>query len=392
MRVEFELSQPSGEVIAPPSKSMSHRLLICAALSPGESRIENVNICDDALATMDCVHALGASCSVDGSTVTVRGCDPRQREETLFPCRESGSTLRFVLPLAALSGERAAFTGSPRLMERGAKVYIKPFSDHGVFLNTGEHITMEGRLTGGKFCLPGNVSSQFISGLLFALPFIGGEIELISEAESRPYIGMTKEALSIFGVTVRGLETTGSYHPADCTVEGDWSNAAPLLALNTLGGSVTVRGLAPSSSQGDRVCEKAFSLLSKASPQIDVRDCPDLAPVLMAVAAAKHGARLTGTRRLGLKESDRAQTMARELRKLGAEVTVFENEVVIGNTGVRAPKETLCGHNDHRVVMALSVLLSLTGGTLDGAEAVGKSFPGWFDTLSSINVMLTKSN
>ena len=399
MRAVIRPSRARGVVAAPPSKSMAHRLLIGAGLARGESVVRGLDRSEDILATVDCLAALGAAINWQGRDARVTGCDPRLAAPAPLPCRESGSTLRFMIPLCLLSGRPARLTGSDTLMSRPLSVYEDICRDQGLrFQRTNGGLLLEGRLAAGEYAAPGGVSSQFISGLLFALPLLSGDslIRLIPPIESRPYIDMTLRALKTFGVSAewadeRALRVPGgaAYEPADATVEGDYSNAAFFEALNWLGGDVRVTGLSADSSQGDRAYLDAFPRLATGAPELDVSDCPDLAPVLMAMAAAKHGARLTGTRRLRFKESDRGEAMAEELAKFGARVEVGENHIAVHAGTLCAPKAPLASHNDHRVAMALSLLCLLTGGEIDGAQAVKKSLPDYWDRLKALGAAVT---
>ena len=395
MKLQIFPSLAQGAVRVPPSKSMAHRLLICAGLSQGESVIENVAFSQDVLATLDCLKALGVSVKIEGSTVTVQG-NPNPKAQEILPCRESGSSLRFFLPLCLLSGG-GTLTGSQRLMERPLSVYEKVFSLNVDFIKLSDSVTVQGKLLSGTFALPGNVSSQFLTGLLFALPLCSGESRMISTTplESGSYLDLTLSALEKFGIRVlRPDERTfvipgnQTYQPQHVTVEGDESNAAFLEALNVVGGSVAVEGRNPETLQGDRVFDSLFDQLSKEFCEISIADCPDLAPILMTVAVMKNGCRLTDTRRLKIKESDRGMVMAEELAKFGADITVGEDFIEIRKSPLHPPKLTLNGHNDHRVVMSMAVICTKYGGIIDGAEAVAKSYPDFFDALKKLKVRL----
>lgn len=400
MNVTIRPGRAVGTAAAPPSKSMAHRLLICAALSPGVSRIRGVAFSEDILATLDCLRALGVRCRTDGDTVTVTGADLRRAvpRQTLL-CRESGSTLRFFIPLALLCGQPVAFTGTEKLLSRPLGVYGQLCADRGLaFEHTGTALRVCGPLTGGEFRIPGDVSSQFITGLLFALPLAAQDsvIRLTGAVESRSYIDLTLQALGSFGLRAqwrdeRTLFISGGQQgtAADVCVEGDYSGAAFFAAMNALGGDIRITGLSPDSLQGDRVCTQHLESLCAGRPVIDLSDCPDLGPVLFAAAAAKNGAVFTGTRRLKLKESDRAAAMAQELAAFGAAVTVEENTVTVDAAALHRPQRTLCGHNDHRIVMALAVLLLQTGGEIAGAQAVRKSFPDFFTRLQELGIEVT---
>lgn len=397
MKIRINKGTARGTISAPPSKSMAHRLLISAAMCEGESVVHGISTCEDVLATLDCLRALGIECIQDGGDVTVRGKDPRNMHPAApLKCRESGSTLRFMIPIAMRSGQTAVFYGAGGLMSRPMSVYENMCRERGLtYVSDGESIVVKGPLSGGEFTLPGNVSSQFISGLLFALPTADEDstIRILPPIESRSYIELTLDALRSFGVSaawqdehtiyIRGKQR---YKPSEVTVEGDYSGAAFPEALGLFGGEVTVLGLREDTIQGDSVYRKYYDMLVRGVPTIHIGDCPDLGPVLFAIAAAKNGGIFTGTRRLKIKESDRAEAMAEELKKFGTSVSVYEDTVVIYPAEFHAPTEELCGHNDHRIVMALSVLLTLTGGVIDGAEAVSKSYPAFFENLSSLGI------
>ncbi len=397
MQVIIEKGRASGCVSAPPSKSMAHRLLISAAMSEGESVIRGISDCEDVSATLDCLAALGVTYQKEGSTVRLRGIDPRKADpKAPLHARESGSTLRFFVPIAWLSGKETRLSGAPSLMKRPMQLFSDLADEKSLLYQAEEDsIHVRGPLAAGSYTLPGNVSSQFISGLLFALPLTEGNstISLIPPVESRSYLELTISALSAFGVQVfwrdeNTLAIPGgqTYSPRDLTVEGDYSGAAFLEALNLFGGDVSVKGLAPDSLQGDRVYRQAFAALAKAPATCSIADCPDLGPILFAVAAAKHGGTFLGTRRLRIKESDRVSAMAEELAKLGVKAEIAEDSVKILPTALHAPTEPINGHNDHRIVMSMAVLLSLTGGRIEGAEAVRKSYPAFFSDLRQLGL------
>lgn len=403
MTVTIQKGKARGSVSAPPSKSMGHRLLICAALAEGESRIRGISDSADMKATLGCLSALGASFVTEGDTLRMRGISAKDAKPTgpLYT-DESGSTLRFLIPIALLSGNNVLFTGAESLFRRPMSVYETLAKERGIFFSKDEQsAVVKGPLTPGEYLVAGNISSQFISGLLFALPLLDGDsvIRVTTPLESRPYIHLTIAALAAFGVRVtweddHTLLVPGNqrYIPTDATVEGDYSGAAFLDALTFLGGQVETEGLAPDSLQGDRVYNRFFPMLLRGTPTIHLGDCPDLGPILFAVAAANNGAVFTGAERLHIKESDRVSSMAEELRKFGVTVTENEGSVVVYPSDFHAPTEPLYGHNDHRIVMALAVLSTLTGGVITGAEAVAKSFPNFFEKLSSLGIPLEKTN
>ncbi len=400
MFVEIKPSMPKGIVKAPPSKSMAHRLLICAGLSEGESVIENIAYSEDILATIDCLEVLGVSIKKEGSTVYVKGADPKCFTGGILPCRESGSTLRFLVPITMLSKAQALFTGYGRLMQRPMEIYEKLAAEKGLFYSKNdEGIRLSGVLEGGEFSLRGDISSQFITGLLFALPLAekDSRIILTGKAESVGYIDMTIDALSKFGIEIKKesnneyyIKGSQKYKAGHFIVEGDCSNAAFLEAFNVLGAQLEVEGLAENTLQGDSVYKHYFSLLKEGTPTLDVSQCPDLAPILMTVAAALGGATLSGTKRLKIKESDRGEVMKRELSKFGAVIEADEDEIRIFKGALKAPTDILKGHNDHRVAMSLAVLASLYGGVIDESQAVKKSYPDFFEVMKKAGLKITE--
>ncbi|MBQ9961530.1 MAG: 3-phosphoshikimate 1-carboxyvinyltransferase [Firmicutes bacterium] len=397
MKVRILKGIAKGRVEAPPSKSMAHRMLICAGLSKGTCVVHGISESKDVLATIDCLEAIGAVCTRNGESITVKGIDPSHIvPKKILQCNESGSTLRFFVPLCLVSGANAVLSGSERLLERPLGIYKTLCEERGLlFSQDATSVMVKGPLQPGCYKLAGNVSSQFISGLLFALPLLDGDSKLTitPPIESRSYIDMTIQALSVFGVKADWtdentifIKGNQEYTAEEVYVEGDYSNAAFFEALNMLGGDVTVTNLNPESIQGDKVYTNLFEHLKVGTPTLNISDCPDLGPVLFAVAAAKNGGVFSGTSRLKIKESDRGEVMAAELRKFGVSAGVYDNEVIIYPTGFAAPAEELYGHNDHRIVMACSILLTLTGGVIDGTEAVTKSFPDFFQKLSSLGI------
>lgn len=433
MKIQLNPGTARGRVTAPPSKSMAHRMMICAGLAAGTSVLQGISDSQDMQATLDCLAALGAQWQKDGETVTITGigsvrtaddasaCDDirmgsaagaavyddagaagAQTGEPVLRCRESGSTLRFFIPICLQTGRRTQLVGAPRLMERPLQVYAQLCRERGLlFAQEGQTLTVQGPLPAGSYRLRGDISSQFISGLLFALPLCEGDstVTILPPIESRPYIDMTLAALKTFGVRAawqdaQTLYIPGGqqYHACDAQVEGDFSNAAFFGILDAIRpeNQVQIDGLPPAadSLQADRVYPALLAQLDTTAPCIDLTDCPDLGPILFAAAAAKHGGRFVGTKRLKIKESDRGTAMAAELCKCGVSVTVGEDEILVepSASGLQAPPVPLSGHNDHRIVMSAAVLLTLTGGVIEGAEAVSKSFPDFFDKLQALGI------
>lgn len=397
MKVKILPSKTSGEVSAPPSKSFAHRYLIGSVLSCGKCVIKNIADSDDISATLSCIEQLGGSVTKDGNIVTVIPTNEKQIENAVFDCKESGSTLRFFIPVVLATGAKnCTFLGSERLLARGIKEYEKLFENSDVTIKSDEKsIEVNGTLSAGNYEISGEVSSQYTTGMLFALSRLSGKstLKITGNAESRAYVDMTIKVLKDFGADITETEKNffeingkGRLSPGEFTVEGDWSNAAFLIALSRLVGTISVSGLNENSVQGDRFCTAAFDALDGENAEIDLKDCPDLAPILFAYAAYKNGGRFTNTRRLRVKESDRANVMAEELKKFGANVKVYENSVEIEKTQLKPPIVPLCGHNDHRIVMALSVLAAVFGAEIDGAEAVNKSYPDFFRVIKKAGV------
>ena len=406
---------PSGVLAAPPSKSMAHRAVLCAALADGESRLTGLAHSQDIDATLAAAAALGAQVEAGESWARIAGAAPLQAPAAPVDCCESGSTLRFLIPLAALTGRPVAFTGRGRLMQRPQSVYQELFASQGLrFEQEGDTLTVAGPLRPGCFSLAGDVSSQFISGLLFALPLLDGDSRLCLKppVESRSYIEMTRAAQSRFGVASAWLDEYTlavpggqAYRPRDMAIEGDWSQAAFPAALGVLAGDVTVTGLEPGTLQGDAVILDIlrrcggraeavpggvrFQKSALHGTKIDLADCPDLGPILMALGLLCEGETvITNAGRLRLKESDRIAAMEQELRKLGGQIESDGGTVTIRRSALHAPAGPLWGHNDHRVVMSLTVLAAAAGlpVQIDGAEAVAKSWPGFFAAVRQLGV------
>lgn len=395
----IEKSEADGIINAPTSKSAAHRLLICASMCKGRSRIDNLPLCEDVLATIDCLRELGVSIELDGKSATVHGIDFTKAEPTNpLNCRESGSTLRFLIPIAMLSGKEVRFTGSEKLLSRPMTVYENLAKEYQLsFKKNDGIISVCGPLTAGEYCINGGVSSQFITGMLLALSQLNANSKIIvkGQIESRPYVDLTMSIMAKMGVSVyQNTESSflisggQEYQAKKLSVEGDWSNAAFLGALDLFsrGGYVSINLLDENSAQGDKLYRKYFAMLEQGYAEIDITSCPDLGPILFTVAAAKQGGKFIGTKRLKDKESDRIAAMEQELSKFGAELIIEENSVIVKNTTLHAPSERLYGHNDHRVVMSLAVLCTIFGGEIDGCEAVNKSYPDFFRDIKILGI------
>ncbi len=393
MTAAFKPSKLSGTIDAPPSKSIAHRYLISAALSGQKCTLTGIDYSEDILASIDCLKALGAIINTDKETVVV---DPREfmkSENTVLECRESGSTLRFFVPLALCMGKTVTLRGSERLFERPLDVYKDLCLERGfTFSKEKNSVTLFGRLESGNYKVRGDISSQFITGLIFALVYLGKDssIEIIPPFESKSYVDLTISALKSFGADVMFTDEykivvkPSKMYACPAKVEGDYSNAAFLDAFNHIGSDVKVENLNPDSLQGDRVYAEYFEQICKGTPSLDISDCPDLGPILFTLAALKNGATFTGTDRLKAKESDRGVAMHQELAKLSGGLVFGDNEITVPKQELRYNGTVLNGHNDHRIVMSMSVILSKIGGTIEGVEAVRKSYPGFFDDIKKL--------
>ena len=415
----------AGGVQAPPSKSLAHRAVLAAALAAGESRVEGLEWSDDLRATLRAARAFGAQVRQEERGIAVRGCGMPAAPAAPVDCGESGSTLRFLAPILAQTGRPVRLVGHGRLPQRPQQVYADLFAQKGArFAQDSEGITLCGPLPGGEYALRGDVSSQFITGLLFALPLAEEDsvIRVRHPFESRSYVGLTLDTLADFGIQIHPCEGENEtafaveggqrYRPHSCRVQADWSNAAFPAVLGALTGAVQVAGLDPQSAQGDAVI---LDILLRCGAQarwengllgfepaplhgidIDLADCPDLGPVLMALAMFCTGTtRIRNAGRLRIKESDRIAAMAAELAKFGASVRQPDPDTVeIGGCRVRAPQQALCSHNDHRVVMSCAVAALAAGvpAVLQDAGAVAKSWPSFFETLEQLGAKVVRTD
>lgn len=406
MKVTLKKGLPCGTVQAPPSKSYAHRYLIGACVSKNYCKISNIYKSDDILATIDCLKCLGYKI-IEGKDFVEIFPERTQVQAPVLNCRESGSTLRFLIPFALTLCDKVSFTGTKRLMERGISVYEQVFAQNDIQIQKdGDLLTFKGRLKSGNYSILGNLSSQYLTGLLFALANLNEEsrINVIPPIESKPYIDITIDVLNKFNLKIKnqGYDyiITGKDKPCgiNCVVEGDYSNSAFLEAFSYLGGSVKVEGLNGQSFQGDKVYKKLFNEISQGNRTIDIADCIDLGPILFVFASFFKGATFTGTKRLKIKESDRATAIKKELTKVNAKVEIFDNSVKVSpfnkqnfNKGKDLPI-VFNGHNDHRIVMALSLFMTLQDIVIDGCEAVNKSYPDYFEQLKRLGAVCEYDN
>ena len=380
MDVTIIPSKLRGTVTPPSSKSVAHRALIAAALSGGFSTISNLGDSKDIQATQNCLSALktGQPTGEDGLP--------------LLDCGESGSTLRFLIPLSLVLRGGGHFTGRGRLMERPQGPYFSLFQEKGIFYQQKNGVlTVRGTLKPGRYSLPGDVSSQFITGLLFALPLLDGDSEIVltTPLESRDYVDLTLDVLRTFGIRVEeradAFHVPGSqrYESRDFTVEADWSQAAFWYAANFAGGQVDIQGLNMDSKQGDKVIALQYWQLAKpGEAELDVSQCPDLVPPLAAMAAVRAGTtHFTHAARLRMKESDRLSTVAAALRAMGAQVEEGPDSLTIHGQERLPGGGTVDCCNDHRIAMmaAVSAAFAQAPVKLLGAECVRKSYPEFWN-------------
>ena len=367
-----------GTVSVPPSKSMAHRMLICAALAGTQTRVLCPDSGADIAATVDCLNALGASIEAIESGYLVapmQSIPPSAR----LRCRESGSTLRFLLPIVGALGVDTIFEMEGRLPQRPLSPLWEEMERMGCTLTrpTENTIRCTGKLRPGAYRMDGSVSSQFISGLMMALPLIDGKtgLEITGMIESKPYIRMTQYVLDLFAQA----------HPEQLTVEGDWSNAAFWLAANALGSWIGVTGLEEASVQGDRAIAELLPQL-KENITLSAADIPDLVPVLAVVAAANQGAVFTDIRRLRLKESDRVAAIVAMIDALGGKAEATENTLTVFGTGLTGG--TVDSFGDHRIAMSAAIAATVCAQpvTVLNAECVGKSYAKFWEDYQKLKM------
>ena len=411
----------SGEIKIPPSKSMAHRAIICASLASGTSHIGNIAFSEDIKATIACMKQLGAEITADGDTLTINGIGSLaalQRNvgnHTVIDCNESGSTLRFLIPVFALSDKHCIFTGKGRLMQRPQDVYEEIFAAQNKELKIYEDKleTFE-TLSAGIFEVRGNVSSQFISGLLFTLPLLENDsiIKIIPPFESKSYVNLTLDLLNKFGIETVWLNENAllvkggqTYKAHDYTVEGDYSQLAFFGVLAAINNDLTITGLNPASRQGDSAIIDIladFGAEIKATGngyeikhqplnahEINLENCPDLGPVLTVLAAMANGTTvIKNAGRLRIKESDRILAMETELKKAGVDISSTFDTVTIKGGVNKKQAYTFESHNDHRIVMSMAVLATVLDKptTINNANAINKSYPNFFEDLAKLNI------
>ena len=401
MDIKIYPSKLIGILNAPSSKAYSQRMIIAAALANGVSEITNITVSKDISVSAGAMEALGANVLADEGTFTIRGIKaPPAKAE--IDCCESGATLRFVIPIAAALGTESTFMGQGKLPQRPITPYFREFPAKGITFEPqgGLPLHMTGKLTAGEYKMEGDISSQFITGLLYALPLCNGDsvVKLTSPLQSKPYVDMTISALKKFGIEITETSENGlpayivkgnqKYSPCDVRVEGDYSQAAFFYVANALGSEIEIRNLDPDSAQGDK---EIVNIIRNCGSELkpftaDVGDIPDLVPILTVLGCLTKGtSRIVNAARLKIKESDRLVDVANALNAIGGKVTAGDDHLEI------QPVEKFTGGevdscNDHRIVMAAAIaaLSSDSPVIIKGAEAVNKSYPRFFEDYKSL--------
>lgn len=415
MKAKVSPSICNGSVHIPPSKSMSHRAIICAALAQGKSTITNVAFSQDILTTIEGMRNLGAQITVEKDSVTIEGIKDFQHlaKKEIF-CLESGSTLRFFIPIFSLCNQEVIFTGQGRLLQRPQKVYEDIFHEQGLdFVQSEDGIHIHQSLQAGSYTMKGDVSSQFISGLLFVLPLLKEDstLHILPPFESKSYVDLTLQMMALYGVHASFMDEHTLHIPGNQTyvahdydIEGDYSQLAFFAVLAALNHDLTITGVHHDSKQGDKQILsilKDFQIqvdeiergyhIHKGNPiahEINLENCPDLGPILCVLAMYSQGeTHIYNAGRLRIKESDRIEAMQQELHKFGVDMRSTEDEIFITGKQQYTCSKELQGHNDHRIVMALSIATTCSRSTttIDDAQAINKSYPAFFEDLLGVN-------
>ena len=414
MKVTCFPSLCDGQVVIPPSKSMAHRAIICASLAKGTSTLTNVSYSKDIIATIEAMKCMGATIMQQDDTLIITGTNQFTSSKSEIFCNESGSTLRFLIPIFSLCNQELTFTGAGRLMERPQSIYQKLFQERNLkFIQSTDGITIDACLPYGEYTIKGNVSSQFISGLLFTLPLLKGDsiLNILPPYESKSYVDLTLQMLHHYHVQVDQVDDftymikgNQQYLASDYTIEGDFSQLAFFGVYAAINGSCHIRGVNPLSYQGDK---QIIDILKKAGANvqetndgyiitqnklqgttINLANCPDLGPILCVLGMYSEGTTIIeNAARLRIKESDRIGAMEEELRKFGCDISSDENSITIHGKPNYLCVQSLDGHNDHRIVMALAVAIACSQGSanINGAQAISKSYPHFFEDYQKVN-------
>ncbi len=396
-----------GKISVPPSKSLSHRALICASLSKGKSKISNILLSEDIKATISALEHLGAKFEIDKTEVVVTGVNRLKYDNNPIHCNESGSTLRFMIPIFSLTNKEVVFVGEKSLIKRPQTIYQQIFNDDGnIFIKTDNKIVVKGSIKSKEYFIDGTVSSQFFSGLMFSLPLLEEDstIYVNGNLESRSYIDLTIEILEEFGIVIQEIENgyfiqgNQTYEPHNYRIEGDYSQAAFFLVGGIINGAIEIGDLNYESNQGDKAIidiittmngrtiftENGF-IVSKSDTTgttIDISDCPDLGPIVALLGSLSKGTTtITNISRLRLKESDRVNSTVSILKALGANIVVKDEKIIIHGKPLLQGGVTVDSYNDHRIAMMVSIaaLCCKKEVVLTNANAINKSYPHFFE-------------
>lgn len=415
MNVRIKPGLLKGDLIVPPSKSLSHRAIIAAGLSKGKSVISNILFSKDILATISAIEAIGAKVTRDGDTLTILGKGYTERKNNVIDSNESGSTVRFMIPIALTVDEPITFIGKNNLVNRPLDAFLEIFNEQGIKYekeaNTYLPLKVFNGLKSGEFKIKGDISSQFITGLLYALPLLNGDSKIIitTELESKGYIDLTIDMLKLFGIEIINnnykefiIKGNQTYKPHDYQVEGDYSQSAFFLVADLLGSDINLLAMNPNSHQGDKkIIEdiKAFNgkidfknNILKAYPTktngatIDFSQSPDLGPAIAVLASLSKGkTEFVNAARLRIKECDRITCVREELEKLGVKIEENPDGMIIEGMD-KVKGGILDSHNDHRLRMSFAVLATVASGdvVITNAECVSKSFPNFFEVFEAL--------
>ncbi len=403
----------TGTVTIPPSKSLSHRAIICAALSNGESKVENLIFSEDIIATAEAMESLGIKMNLKDSSIDIIGSDKLELINSEIDCNESGSTLRFIIPIALLTSKEVTFKGRGRLVTRPLTTYYNIFDKEGIEYDTksGLPLKVKGSLKPSVYEVEGNISSQFITGLMFSLPLLNGDssIKIIGELESKGYVDLTIDVLSQYGVKIENkdykefiIKGNQKYKCQNYRVEGDYSQVAFFIVAGLLGGEITCLDMKKDSLQGDRAI---IDIVQKMGGKVEVLDdkiivhpskthgavidasqCPDLVPIVATLGALSEGeTRIINAERVRIKESDRLEAMRCELNKIGADIKETPDGLIINGKDM-LEGGVVDGWNDHRIVMAMAMASVRCKGELviEGSEAIKKSYPTFFEDFKNL--------
>lgn len=420
-KVKITPTALKGEVTIPPSKSLSHRAIICAALSKGESRVENLIFSEDIIATAKAMESLGIKMELEEDSINIIGTNKLKLINNEIDCNESGSTLRFIIPIALLADGEVTFTGRGRLTSRPLTTYYNIFDKEGIEYNTksGLPLKAKGSLKPSTYEVEGNISSQFITGLMFTLPLLNGDskIKIIGDLESKGYVDLTIDVLKQYGVEIINndykefiVKGSQEYKSQNYRVEGDYSQVAFFIVAGLLGGEITCLDVKKDSLQGDKAIVdivrkmggkiEIFEDKLKVYPSkthgavIDASQCPDLVPIIATLGALSEGeTRIINAERVRIKESDRLEAMRCELNKIGADIKETPDGLIIN--GKKSLKGGIVeGWNDHRIVMAMAIASIRCEDDLiiEGSEAIKKSYPTFFEDFKKLGGIVNEFN